>query len=161
MLTMDSIINMFLRHNDNTIFIVLGDHGESFGDHGFLRHGFSLYNSEIKVPFYIRHPVFSNAPLYTAGTILDIYPSLLDMLGMETPEQTDGKSFFCEDYKLSLFLRSWKEGENMGFVSGDKKFIYSGKNDRLTELDLHDRIVREITGHDEKGSFRNFLNSNY
>jgi arylsulfatase A-like enzyme len=161
MYIMDNIIELFLRYNDNTIFIVIGDHAESFGDNGFLRHGFSLYNTEIKVPFYIRHPVFSDAPVYTSGTILDIYPSLLDILGVETPEQTQGKSFFCENYKLNIFLKNWKEGENMGFISGDKKFIYSGKNDRLMELDFHDTILREITGQEEKEGFQKFLNSNY
>ncbi|HWP69889.1 MAG TPA: sulfatase-like hydrolase/transferase [Gemmatimonadaceae bacterium] len=39
---------------NNTIVIVTSDHGESFGEHGFLEHGVSLYLSELHVPLIVR-----------------------------------------------------------------------------------------------------------
>ena len=41
---------------DHTIVIVMGDHGESLGDHGEGAHGFFIYDSTTHVPFVIRAP---------------------------------------------------------------------------------------------------------
>jgi arylsulfatase A-like enzyme len=41
---------------DRTIVIITSDHGELFGEHGFLEHGKSLYQQETLVPLIIRYP---------------------------------------------------------------------------------------------------------
>ncbi|MBP1636840.1 MAG: hypothetical protein H6Q10_3414, partial [Acidobacteria bacterium] len=41
---------------DRTVIVVMGDHGESLGDHGEATHGFFIYNSVTHVPFVIRAP---------------------------------------------------------------------------------------------------------
>src|SRR5919112_1324859 len=41
---------------DRTLVVVMGDHGESLGDHGEAAHGFFVYNSVTHVPFVIRAP---------------------------------------------------------------------------------------------------------
>lgn len=41
---------------DNTVVIVTADHGEAFGEHGFLNHGASLYLPEVHVPLIVRLP---------------------------------------------------------------------------------------------------------
>ena len=41
---------------DRTVVVVMGDHGESLGDHGEGQHGFFIYNSVTHVPFMIRAP---------------------------------------------------------------------------------------------------------
>ena len=39
------------RLSDRTVVMVMGDHGESLGDHGEAAHGFFIYNSVTHVPF--------------------------------------------------------------------------------------------------------------
>ncbi len=41
---------------DNTLLIIVADHGEGHGDHGFFGHGFSCYQELIQVPLLIRFP---------------------------------------------------------------------------------------------------------
>src|SRR4029453_6855187 len=41
---------------DKTIVVVIGDHGESLGDHGEGTHGFFVYESVLHVPLLIRAP---------------------------------------------------------------------------------------------------------
>lgn len=41
---------------DNTVVIVTADHGEAFGEHGFVDHGASLYLPEVHVPLLVRLP---------------------------------------------------------------------------------------------------------
>jgi len=40
----------------DTVFMVVADHGESFGEHGHLYHGQSMHDAVLKVPFVIRAP---------------------------------------------------------------------------------------------------------
>jgi arylsulfatase A-like enzyme len=41
---------------DNTVVIITSDHGESWGEHGLLRHGHSLYGDQVRVPLIVRYP---------------------------------------------------------------------------------------------------------
>lgn len=41
---------------DNTMVIVVSDHGESIGEHDFMGHGFVVYNELVHVPMFIRYP---------------------------------------------------------------------------------------------------------
>ncbi len=41
---------------DKTIIVVVGDHGESFGEHREQGHGFFIYDSTVRVPLIIRVP---------------------------------------------------------------------------------------------------------
>lgn len=77
---------------DNTIIVVVSDHGEGLGEHDWWRHTL-LYEEQIRVPLIMRIP---NWP--TGGTIsglvrtIDIYPTLLDALGIEDPRRVAGLS---------------------------------------------------------------------
>ncbi len=41
---------------DNTMVVVVSDHGESLGEHEFMGHAFVIYNELVRVPFFIRYP---------------------------------------------------------------------------------------------------------
>lgn len=41
---------------DNTMVVVVSDHGESHGEHNFMGHAFSIYNELVRVPLLIRYP---------------------------------------------------------------------------------------------------------
>jgi arylsulfatase A-like enzyme len=61
---------------ENSIIVVLSDHGESFGEHNFWGHGMDLYESELRVPLIIRYPQ------ETAGARLTKPFSLKDLPGL-------------------------------------------------------------------------------
>jgi arylsulfatase A-like enzyme len=79
---------------DRTIVVVIGDHGESLGDHGELTHGRSLYESVLRVPFIMRVPLEGFAGQRVGGPALsvDMMPTLLDLLQIAQPEPVDGTS---------------------------------------------------------------------
>lgn len=72
---------------DNTIIVIVADHGEEFRDHGGLRHGHTLYDELIRVPFVVVVP--GEAGVYggrieprrlaTAASSVDILPTLLEL----------------------------------------------------------------------------------
>ena len=81
---------------DRTVVVVIGDHGESLGDHGETGHGFFIYESTTHVPMLIRTPYSAMQRRRVADPVrsVDVMPTVLDLLGVATPAGTtiDGKS---------------------------------------------------------------------
>ncbi len=41
---------------EDTVFVLVGDHGEAFGEHGRFQHDNAIYEEGIKVPLIIHDP---------------------------------------------------------------------------------------------------------
>ena len=78
----------------DTILIVIADHGEEFFEKGFRSHGHSLHSSLVHVPLIFHYP-----PLVAQGKrisrpvqLIDVFPSLLDLLDIVLPKTLQGHS---------------------------------------------------------------------
>jgi arylsulfatase A-like enzyme len=74
----------YLKHleiYDRTAIFVLGDHGESFGDHGQMLHGHLPFEEIIRVPLILRLPSGSHTGIRIQGlvSLLDIMPTALEL----------------------------------------------------------------------------------
>jgi arylsulfatase A-like enzyme len=75
------------------VILVLGsDHGEAFGDHGIATHGNGLYESLLRVPLFVRVPGVAPRKSDVPVTLIDLGPTLLDLLGARTPGRFVGQS---------------------------------------------------------------------
>jgi arylsulfatase A-like enzyme/Tfp pilus assembly protein PilF len=79
---------------DRTVVMVMGDHGESLGDHGEASHGFFIYNSATHVPFAIRTPfsLTKHRDVTDPVRSVDVMPTALDLLGVPPPSGISGVS---------------------------------------------------------------------
>ncbi|MCP4658994.1 MAG: sulfatase-like hydrolase/transferase [bacterium] len=79
---------------DETILAVVGDHGEALGSHGELGHGYFVYDYAVQVPLLLRTPLaeFRGLEIAQQVTTIDLYPTLLEMLGLDLPPGTQGRS---------------------------------------------------------------------
>lgn len=82
---------------DNTILIVLSDHGEDLWDHSDVRspgHGHNLYQELIHVPLIVRAPgrVPGGHRLQTPVSLLDVAPTLLALAGLPPDPHHLGRS---------------------------------------------------------------------
>lgn len=79
---------------DRTVILVMGDHGESLGDHGEAAHGFFIYNSVVNVPFVVRAPFSTMHGRRVADPVrsVDVMPTALDLLGVAAPAGISGVS---------------------------------------------------------------------
>jgi hypothetical protein len=72
----------------------VSDHGEEFFDHGGLDHGHSLYNELVHVPLIFLLPdrvkSGSNVPIHVR--LVDVAPTILELLGCDRPDHFDGAS---------------------------------------------------------------------
>ncbi len=76
---------------ENTIFIIMSDHGDNFGEHNiyFCRGG--LYDSSVHVPLIFHLPKIKPAIIKEITQSIDIVPTILDFSGFRK-EKLDGKS---------------------------------------------------------------------
>ena len=80
---------------DKTIIIFTSDHGEEFGEHGWVAtHSNSLFNEQIRVPLAIKlcNSKYSSAEIDTLVRSIDILPTLLDILNIESSGPYEGVS---------------------------------------------------------------------
>ena len=85
-----------LGRAERTLVIVVGDHGESRGEHDEPTHGALCYEATLRVPLIARHPARKQAGESTAAivSVTDIYPTVLNALGLPVPPNLDGRDLF-------------------------------------------------------------------
>jgi glucan phosphoethanolaminetransferase (alkaline phosphatase superfamily) len=81
---------------DNSILVIYGDHGEAINEHGYFGHVQNLYQEEIHVPIIFmssKDQVFKEKQF---ATLNDILPTVLDMVNLPVPADTEGVSLLKE-----------------------------------------------------------------
>jgi hypothetical protein len=125
----------------NTLWIVYGDHGEAFGQHdGNFGHTFQLYDENIHVPFLIAAPGLLHHQIRSERivSLIDTTPTVLDLLGV--PQQrplAQGRSMLDREPQLALFFADYSLGM-LGLRDGPKKFIYELRSGRAQLFDVRE-----------------------
>ena len=78
---------------DESVVIVTSDHGEEFLEHGGLGHGYTHHREVLRVPLVIAGPGVSRGVVEQPVSMVDLMPTVLEMVGVEVPEGIDGRSF--------------------------------------------------------------------
>ncbi len=68
------------------------DHGEEFLDHGSWLHGTSVYEETIRVPLALSAPSLPARRVQEPVSLVDLAPTLLELLGVAPPASFRGKS---------------------------------------------------------------------
>lgn len=76
---------------DRTLVVVVGDHGESLGDHGEQSHGLFVYDEALHVPFVMRGPGIPPGRVSALTRVVDVMPTILEFFGLAAPD-VDGVS---------------------------------------------------------------------
>ena len=82
---------------DQTLIVVVADHGEAFGEHGERSHGLFLYDETLHVPLLIKlASTGSDRPRIEIRVgLVDIAPTLLQEVGIPTPQAMQGESLLA------------------------------------------------------------------
>jgi arylsulfatase A-like enzyme/Tfp pilus assembly protein PilF len=125
-----------------TLVILAGDHGEAFGEKVEAGHGVFLYDGTMKVPliFYAENHLPAGLVIKPRVRLIDITPSILDMLNIPVPGEVQGTSLLpfingknTDD--LSSYIETYFPRENygwselVGLVDGDWKYIKAPKEE--------------------------------
>jgi arylsulfatase A-like enzyme len=78
----------------NTLLILAGDHGEALGEKKEIDHGLFLYESTLRVPLIIcpPSPPARGAVIQSRVRIIDVLPTVLELLDIRVPKGIHGKS---------------------------------------------------------------------
>ena len=133
---------------DDTIVVITGDHGEAFGEHGQLAHGFTAYDEELHIPLVVvdpRNPHESR--IESIGRQIDVAPTLLGLLGYDEPESWQGTNLLGGYLPERAYLFSSSGNFSLGLVEGNFKYIYDFDNSRDELYDLvHDPLeIRDLS----------------
>ena len=76
----------------DTVIAVLADHGESLGDHGEATHAILVYQSTLRIPFFLAGPgVPAGLSIAPRVGMVDVLPTLLGLLGIAPPDGLPGR----------------------------------------------------------------------
>lgn len=81
---------------DNTLFIILSDHGDYCGEYGIIRKGAGVAESLTRIPMiWAGYGIKSqNRPMDAHVSIVDIFPTLCSVIGAEIPVGVQGRSLW-------------------------------------------------------------------
>lgn len=135
----------------NTIVVFTSDHGYHLGEHGHWQKR-TLFDNATRVPLIVAGPgINKNQKIMDAHIeLVDIYPTIMDIVGMETPEFVSGKSFapLLKDSKARVRTSALTE---LGVFTGRNPKVqgYSIKTDRyrLTQWGEKGLMGHELYDH--------------
>ena len=98
----DDQIRRFVEHLqamgqwENTVLVFLSDHGDYAGDYGLQRKGVGLPECLVRVPLIITGPGIPASPSQRDEfiSLVDLYPTICEMLGLPIPECVQGRSLW-------------------------------------------------------------------
>ncbi len=111
---------------ENTVIVVLGDHGFHLGEHNFWgKH--NTMNVSVRAPLLIRNPLNKPANLSQNVEFVDIYPTLCELASLQIPTHCEGKSM------LPILKNSKKQHKEYIFTSFEDALAVKNKDFLYTE----------------------------
>ncbi len=124
----DEHFGRFLKHIksrpffNRTIMVITSDHGESLGAHHLFDHN-DLYQDIIHVPLLLHLPGQNVRQLIdTPVELVDVYPTLLELLGMEVKEKIRGENLLKEKREKSFQVSEYPWKKVM--IKGKIKYVW-------------------------------------
>ncbi len=153
----DQLAPLLNELGDNATVVLFADHGEEFFDHGDLEHGHTLYDELMRVPLVIKSPGLSPRRASQSVTLMDVSPTLLDLVGIPTSElgaELEGHSLVVAaktgadpalDGRPVAIGRALYGGVQWGSVVDGKKYITTKGREELYDL-ASDRVEAHDLG---------------
>lgn len=137
---------------EDTVFVILGDHGQAFGEHGMYTHGNIPYEEALEIPMIVHDPQRSDngARLQTPVSQLDLLPTVTDLLGYDIEGGAyQGNSLLGDiPEDRTLNFSCWGAEACLASLEGAEKYIYFYDNqpDQLFDLSKDPLEQNDLAG---------------
>jgi arylsulfatase A-like enzyme len=124
--------------DQRTIYFVVGDHGEAFGEHeGNVAHAMFLYEENVRIPFFVAAPGrlrgVRRAP--QLASLLDLAPTTLALAGLRDDGHREGRSLLPATARLQRFTTDQGVSQS-GLRDGRWKLVRDLESGRTELYDL-------------------------
>lgn len=139
---------------DDTLVIVLGDHGQAFGQHKTFGHAGHTWEEHLRIPLVLINPrLFSGQTFDTICGVSDIAPTITDLLRLPGLPGYQGRSLFRTDRSNTVyFFAAWSDFL-VGYREGDLKVVYNMTKDTYR---VHDLATDPLELHDIAATMPDF-----
>lgn len=128
---------------DDCYLVFTADHGEALGEHRIWSHGLSAHQNQLHVPLILRWPgdIPRGRKVANVVRLIDLYPTLLEQLGIVVPEGIQGTSLASllreppSDLALCAFAEGVKNKPNERAVVRDRWKLLVRDDEELFDLD--------------------------
>lgn len=125
------------RLADSTLVVVVGDHGEAFGQHNNYGHGSALYEENLRVPLvFINAKLFAGEEHHIPGGLVDVAPTITDVLGLPAMPNWQGRSLLHEDRPQRLYFCAPWSDFLFGYREGNLKLMLNALKGDVQVFDL-------------------------
>lgn len=124
---------------DDTLLVVVSDHGEAFGEHpGNRIHSLFIYDENVHVPLGFHNPLlFSGAPSSDrVSSHVDVLPTIADLLDLQPARSWQGQSLVADGRERPVFFHAIRGRELVGMRDGRWKVIWNRETDLFELYDL-------------------------
>ncbi len=127
--------------NDDTLIIILADHGEELQDRGKMGHDHTLYNELLRIPLIFHAPGVIKPGKDEANVVesVDIAPTIMEFLGLEIPQSVQGRSL------LDIMNRKDAGARTTGYA---QRFFYTKDSHLFSIIDYPWKLIVQLTGID-------------
>ena len=80
------------RFADEMVVVYHSDHGEGFGEHGYVYHGIHIFEDQLRIPLIIRVPGQPGRRVETPVGLVDLAPTVLELSGIQPTRKLQGTS---------------------------------------------------------------------
>jgi arylsulfatase A-like enzyme len=116
---------------DRTLIAVTGDHGQAFYEHGFSAHASALFDEVMRVPLVFRAPGLRPGIDPRPAQLVDIAPTVLDLLGVPIHPAFQGESLVVPEHdpqRAIYMVAQTPIAHQYAIVRGPHKLIYDEFN---------------------------------
>lgn len=156
---------------ESTLLIVLSDHGEGFDpQRGRIHHAGRLQEDVIRIPLLVAGPHLSHRVVNESVSLVDVLPTVAELLGIPADDSLDGVSFAKSLYRESRARQSnqprtlfamehvyrWEDGKRIDFRSPDERpasiavihrnlyYIREGDREELYDMNADPKQERDL-----------------
>lgn len=120
---------------ESTLVIVVGDHGEGFGDKGARQHATNFYEEGLRVPWVMVGPGLAPSTIDADATLLDLAPTILARLGVTTSLPLAHDVLTAPAHR-ALPFGCWYDASCRGFVKDGAKAVFIPETGQSFWFDL-------------------------
>lgn len=90
------------QHRENSLVIIVADHGEMLGEHQIMGHGLGVYEELVHIPLMIRFPGQEKGiRVKPVVSTVNLFHTILESAGIDTIETIDGENLSPQNHSLS------------------------------------------------------------